>query len=134
MPPSLAWGLGLGLLIAAIDTVAALLAGSGQAANVPIGDLDQIANVVLYSLIGFQVGRRTGVVREAAEAGVVAALLVAAIGTVVAMTLPMPSGGIRSVGDVVGIFAINIAIGGTLAIVTGWAGSRAAQDVRNTRR
>lgn len=134
MSPSVTWGLGLGLLIAAIDTISVVLIGSGGPSNVPIADLDQIANVVLYSLIGFQVGKRTGVVRDAAEGGVIAGILVAVIGIGVAFALPAPAGGIRTAADAVAVVAMNVAMGGVLSIITGWVGARSQQDTSTTRR
>jgi hypothetical protein len=132
--PSVAWGLGLGLLIATIDTISVFLIGSMDSTNVTIAELDRIANVVLYALIGFQVGKRTGVVRDAAEGGVIAGVLVAAIGVGVSYLLPVPDGGIRTAADVVAVLAINVAIGGVLSIITGWVGARSQQDASTTRR
>ncbi len=140
MTPSVAWGLGLGFLIAAIDTISVIMIGSMESTNVPIADLDQIANVVLYALIGFQVGKRTGVVREAAEGGVIAGVLVACVGIAVAyllpsvMAVPSTSPGLRTAADVVAVMAMNVAIGGVLAIITGWVGARSQQDTSATRR
>ena len=135
MPPSVAWGLGLGLLIAIFDTVAVVWIGSSATpTSFPIADLDQIANVVLYSLIGYQVGKRTGIVRDAAEGGVLAGVLVATIGVLVPLAVPTLNGGVTSAAQVVGVFATNIAIGGVLAIITGWVGSHAREDVTTTRR
>jgi hypothetical protein len=45
-----------------------------------------------------------------------------------------PEGGISASNDIVGIIAQNIAIGGVLAILTGWLGSRSQQDRPPTRR
>jgi hypothetical protein len=130
VPPSVIWGVGVGLVIAAIDTLSIVLMGMSSTAQWPISDIDFLANVMLYSLIGFRVGRVTGVVREAAEAGVIAAVLVAALGIAATFVLKPPAGTIDSANDVVGIVAQNIAIGGVLGILTGWLGSRAQQDSR----
>ena len=94
----------------------------------PISDVNFLANVILYSLIGFRVGRVTGVVREAAEAGVIAGVVVAAIGIAASLLIRTPAGAIDSANPVVGIVAQNVAIGGVLAILTGWIGSRSQQD------
>jgi hypothetical protein len=134
LTPSVAWGLGLGLLIAVIDTISVVLIGSVGPSTVPIADLDQIANVVLYSLIGFQIGKRTGVVRDAAEGGVMAGILVAVVGIAVAFALPASTGGIRTATDAVAVVAMNVAMGGVLSIVTGWVGARSQQDISTTRR
>lgn len=134
MAPSVAWGVGLGLLIALIDTIAVVWIGTTEASTFPIADIDQVANIVLYSLIGFQVGKRTGVVRDAAEGGMIAALLVATIGVGVSAFLPSTAGGISSPAEVVAVFALNIALGGVLSIITGWVGTHSQQDVTTTRR
>lgn len=134
MPPSVVWGVGVGLVIAAIDTLALVLMSANATSQWPIADADFLANVMLYSLIGFRVGRITGVVREAAEAGVIAAVLVAAIAIAASFLIRTPNGGIDSGYDVVEPLAQNIAIGGVLAILTGWLGSRSQQDRPPTRR
>jgi len=134
VPPSVVWGVGVGLVIAAIDTLSVVLMGMSTTAEWPIADIDFLANIVLYSLIGFRVGKSTGVVREAAEAGVIAAVLVAAIGIAVTYLLKPATGGVDSANDVVGIIAQNIAIGGVLGILTGWLGTRANQDRTPSRR
>ena len=87
MPPSVAWGIGVGLIIAAIDTVSLVLMGATGTSEWPIADADFMANVVLYSLIGFRVGQATGVIRQAAEAGVLAGVLVGVIGVAVVLVL-----------------------------------------------
>ena len=134
MPPSVVWGVGVGLVIAAIDTLTLVLKGMNGTSGWPIDDVDFLANVMLYSLIGFRVGKVTGVVREAAEAGVIAGVLVAAIGIAVSFVIKTPEGGIMSANDIVGIVAQNIAIGGVLATLTGWLGSRSQQDRPPSRR
>jgi hypothetical protein len=134
VPPSIAWGLGVGLAIAAIDALALVLtstawAGQWLIANGDVvANVDFVANIVLYSLIGYSVGRATGAVREAAEAGVIAAIVVGIIGIGVALVLRPATGGIATTTDVIAVMAQNIAIGGVLAIVAGWIGSRAHQD------
>ena len=134
MPPSVVWGVGVGLVIAAIDTLTLVLMGMDGTSQWPIADADFLANVMLYSLIGFRVGKVTGVVREAAEAGVIAAVLVAAIGIAVTFAIRTPTGSIDSSNTIVRIVAQNIAIGGVLAILTGWLGSRSQKDRPPSRR
>jgi hypothetical protein len=128
VPPSVVWGIGVGLVIAAIDTLSLVLIGTVGTSQWPIADADFVANVVLYSLIGFRVGRVTGVMRDAAEAGVMAGVLVGVIGIVVTLVLRPPTDGIGSTNDFVAVIAQNIAIGGVLAILAGWLGTRAHQD------
>jgi hypothetical protein len=128
VPPSVVWGIGVGLLIAAIDTVALVLMSTPWATQWPIGDIDFMANIVLYSLIGFRVGRMTGVIRDAAESGVLAAVIVALLGIAATLALRPSTESINSTNTVIALFAQNIAIGGVLAIVAGWIGSRAHHD------
>jgi hypothetical protein len=134
VPPSVVWGIGVGLVIAAIDTLSVVLMGTDGASQWPVADLDFLANVMLYSLIGFRVGKLTGVVRDAAEAGVMAGVLVAAVGIAVSVIVRPSVDTIDSTMDVVGIVAQNIAIGGVLAILTGWLGTRAIDDRPSLRR
>ena len=134
MPPSVTWGVGVGLVIAAIDTLSVVLMGMSGTSQWPIEEVDLLVNVMLYSLIGFRVGKATGVVREAAEAGVIAAVLVAAIGIAVAYVVRPPAATLDSPYVMVGIVAQNIAIGGILGILTGWMGTRARADRPSSRR
>jgi hypothetical protein len=134
VPPSVVWGVGVGLVIAAIDTLSLVLMGLNSTSQWPIADADFLANVILYSLIGFRVGKVTGSVREAAEAGVIAGVLVAGVGIAATYVVRPPDGTLDSANGVVGIVAQNIAIGGVLAILTGWLGARAQQDRPPSRR
>ena len=134
MPTSVVWGVGVGLVIAAIDTASLVLMGMTGASQYPISDADFMANVVLYSLIGFRVGKATGVVRDAAESGVLAGVVVATVGIAATYVIRPATGGLESTGDVVSIVAQNVAIGGVLAIVAGWIGARANQDRTASRR
>lgn len=134
MPPSVVWGVGVGLVIAAIDTLSLVLMGMDGPNQWPIADVNILANVMLYSLIGFRVGRATGVVRDAAESGVIAGVLVAAVAIAVTFALKPAGSSIGSINDIIGIVAQNVAIGGVLAILTGWLGSRAQVDRPTSRR
>ena len=134
MPPSVAWGVGVGLVIAAIDTVAIVLMSTSGMSQGLISDIDFLANVMLYTLIGYRVGRITGVVREAAESGVIAAVLVAAIALTINFVVRPAAGTVDTAQEAVGILAQNIAIGGVLAILAGWIGTRAQVDRPPSRR
>ena len=134
MPPSVVWGIGVGLAIAAIDTASLVLVGMSSTSQWPISDIDFLANIVLFALIGFRVGKSTGVVRDAAEAGVLAGVLVAAIGIAATYLLRPATGTIDAPNDVIAIVAQNVAIGGVLGILGGWLGSRAVQDRPASRR
>ena len=134
MPPSVTWGVGVGLVIAAIDTLSVVLMGMSGASQWPIEEVELLVKVMLYSLIGFRVGKATGAVREAAEAGVIAAVLVAAISIAVAYVVRPPAAVLDSPYAIVGIVAQNIAIGGILGILTGWLGTRARDDRPSSRR
>ena len=128
MAPSIAWGLGAGLVIALADAVTSFLAARGLLTEWPISEIDLIINVVLYTLIGFRVGKATGSVRDAAEGGVIAGFLVSLIGIGFLLLLKPTVDGIESPMHVVGLVAQNVALGGLIAIVSGWIGSRAGID------
>jgi hypothetical protein len=131
--PSIVWGIGVGLVIAAVDAVAIVLAGSVNPNDWPIDDIDTLVNIALYSLIGFKVGRATGIVRDAAESGVLAGVLVGIIGIGVARVFPPPTGGIDTSSQIIAQIAWNIVFGGCLSIVAGWFGSRASRGGSNAR-
>ncbi len=122
MSPLWAWGLGTGLCVALVDA-ATLLAtralGPGNEADFIVAWFNILANVVLFSTVGLRVGRLTGLVRSAAEAGVVAALVAAAVN--VGLTYALPQPGAEPIGPilVVRTFAENVAIGGILAWASG---------------
>ena len=133
MSPSIVWGIGIGLIIATADAVTIVLAGRFDPQQWPIDDIDMLLNIALYSLIGFKVGRATGIVRDAAEAGVIAGVLVGLAGLAVARTFPPPGGGLESANQMIAQIAWNIVFGGCLAIVAGWFGSRASKGGSPTR-
>lgn len=127
MAPSIVWGIGLGLVIAAIDLASVLVVGAFGPDCWPVGDLEMMASVILFSLIGFRVGKITGVVRDAAEAGVLAGVIVAAIAIAVSLLLKPPAALIDTPNEMIGIVAQKVAIGGILAIVSGWLGKQSRQ-------
>jgi hypothetical protein len=134
VPPSIVWGIGVGLAIAAIDTLRLVLKDMPSTSQWPIDDVNLMANVVLYSLIGFRVGRLTGIVRDAAESGVIAGVVVGLLGIAVSLVVHPQAEAITSVNTMIGMMAINVAMGGVLSIVTGWLGKRAGQDQSMSRR
>jgi len=117
---SIVWGIGIGLIIAAADAATIILAGRFDPTQVPIDDIDTLINVALYSLIGFKVGRATGTVRDAAEAGVMAGVLVGLVGLAVARAFPGSVGGVETtttMNQMIAQDAWNIVFGGCLACV-----------------
>ena len=133
MAPSIAWGLGAGLVIALADAVTSFLAARELLTEWPISEIDLIINVVVYTLIGFRVGKATGTVRDAAESGVIAGFLASFIQIGFLLILRPTVNGIESPLDVVGLVAQNVALGGLIAIVSGWIGSRAGIDGASSR-
>ena len=122
MSPTLSWGLGTGLCVAVVDAVTLLASralGPASEADFVIAWLNILANVVLFSTVGMRVGRLTGLVRSAAEAGVLAALVAATVNVGLAYALPQPGAGPIGPLDVVRTFAENVAIGGVLAWASG---------------
>ena len=133
MAPTIIWGIGVGLVIAVVDAATILLAGTVDPNQWPIDDIDMLVNIALYSFIGFRVGRATGIVRDAAEAGVLAGVVVGLIGLGVTRAFPPPTGGIDTPIQVVQLIAQNIVYGGVLAIIAGWFGTRARTGGTATR-
>ena len=134
MAPSIVWGVGIGLVIATIDTVSIVLMRSAATSGWPIADIDDLANIMLYAFVGFRVGMVTGVVRDAAEAGVIAGILVGLIAIAVQFVMPLPTGGIDSPNQMIGVLALNVAMGGILSIVSGWFGTKAGRQGPAARR
>ncbi|MFN8634418.1 MAG: hypothetical protein U0893_11230 [Chloroflexota bacterium] len=136
MAPSIVWGIGIGLVIAAIDTALVVGAGAVQLTDWPIADIDFLANVVLYTLIGFQVGKATGVLRDAAEGGVMAGVLVGAIaiGVTTFVRPPLDSVDPTSTSSLIRVMAENIALGGVLSLLSGFLGTRSRQEGPTARR
>jgi hypothetical protein len=125
--PILTWGLLTGCLVAAADT-ATLFAARGLP---PEGDTaqilvaaDQVVNVILFSIAGIKVGRATGIVRSAAEAGVLAGVLAGAVAVAALYLFPEGASGPVGAQEVVGTLALNIAMGGVLALLNGWIATR----------
>lgn len=133
MPPSIAWGVGAGLFIALADAVTHFLAARSLLTTWPVSEIDLAINVVLYTLIGFRVGKATGLVRDAAEGGVLAGFLVSFILIGFLLLLKPTVNGMDSAIAVVELVARNVALGGVIAIVSGWIGSRAGIDGSNAR-
>jgi hypothetical protein len=131
--PVLAWGLLVGVLVAVADTVTLLvtrgLPPEGDTAQI-LAAADQVVNVVLFSIVGIKVGRATGVVRSAAEAGVLAGALAGAVAVATMYLVPVDSPGAISAQQVVGTLALNVAMGGVLAMLNGWIATRQPRPTR----
>lgn len=133
MTPSIIWGIGVGLVIALADAVTIFLTARESPPALPISEIDIMINVALYTLIGFRVGKETGLVRDAAEGAVLAGFVVSVVGIGFLGLLKPAVGGIDSSMDIVAIVAQNVALGGLIGIVSGWIGSRTGQDGANSR-
>lgn len=133
MPPSVRWGIGIGLVIALVDAVTTFLIARPSPPEWPITEINIMLNVMLYTMIGFRIGKATGLVRDAAEGCVLAGFVVSAIGIGFLLLIRPAVGGIDSMLDIVGLIAQNVALGGLIGIVSGWLGSRAGQDSASSR-
>ncbi|MFN8522439.1 MAG: hypothetical protein U0821_04960 [Chloroflexota bacterium] len=130
MSPILTWGVGIGLAIAAVDTVTfylttRVLSGTDFAAYAQL--FDELANVLLYTVIGLRVGWAADLVRAAAEGGVIAGALVGILAWLVASVVFPPEGLTLGSRDMVGMLAYNVAMGGILAMIGGYVATRAAR-------
>lgn len=121
--PVVTWGVSIGVLIALVDLVSVLVSrnfpADGDVAQY-IGLADQLANVVMYSFVGLRVGREAGMVRSAAEAGVLAGVIAGAAAILTSFVLPDAAFASNATRQIIGILAFNIAMGGVLAWVNGW--------------
>ena len=125
MPSFVPSALTTGLLIALIDAAALVAPGTLGVDENLVQYVDLIANIALYSYLGLRIGRATGVVRDAAEAGVLAALVAATIGLAVSFALGVDADGAALLMAAVRDYALNVALGGVLAVVNGWIGTKA---------
>lgn len=136
MAPSIVWGIGIGLVIALADSITVFIEAHGLAPDLPISEVNLLLNIALFSLIGFRVGRAMGLVRDAAEAGVLAGFVVALI-DIAFLLLLKPTVGSLAINtwmDGVAILAQNVAMGGVIGIVSGWFGSRDEENSSVLRR
>lgn len=128
MPPSVAWGLTTGLFVAIVDVALTVLPGAlGVSADVA-EIVDLMINVVLFAILGFRVGRWGGIVRDAAEGGVIAGVVAATIGIAISLLMHVvPQSGSQT-NDVIRTYALNIAMGGVIAMFSGWYGTIARES------
>jgi hypothetical protein len=122
-----------GSLVALADTLTLLatrgMSPEGETAQI-LAAVDQVVNVVLYSIVGIKVGRATGIVRSAAEAGVLAGALAGSVAVAALYLFPDASAGTIGPQLVVGTLALNVAMGGVLALVNGWIATRQPRPTR----
>lgn len=130
MSPTLAWGLVGGLAVALADSVA-LLADRNAGTLGLVADafawLDVLANLAIFSVVGIRVARLTGLVRDAAEAGVLAAIVVSSVNVAVDYALPQFGAPPLGTLNVVRTFAEDVAFGGLLAWASGLYATRLNQ-------
>ncbi len=128
MAPTLRWGLATGILVALVDAVS-LVAARGVSPDSQmaqyIATADQVINVILFSIAGIRVGRATGVVRSAAEAGVLAGTIAGLAAVASMLIAPDPTAGSADAQQFIQVLALNVAMGGILALLNGWIASRA---------
>ena len=125
MSPSLSWGLGAGLLIVVIDALTLFVSVNVGAAAEIVELVDLLANIAILAFLGLRVGRATGVVRSAAEAGVVAGAIAGLVGLAI-LYFTRASGPPTTLEIVQGL-ALNVAMGGVIAWLNGVMGVRARQ-------
>ena len=125
MSPTLSWGLGAGLVIVLVDALSMLVSAlvGGTAGVVELVDL--LANVAILSFVGLRVGRMTGVVRSAAEAGVIAGVIAGLAG--LAILYFTRASGPPATPEIVQLVAFNVAMGGVIAWMNGFFGVRARE-------
>jgi hypothetical protein len=136
--PNWFWCVKVGALIALVDALTTLVGRGLEPSSTTlevIDAVDQIANVLLFSYVGYRVGRETGRATAGAEAGVVASLVpacFAAIYQVIYMAAPTGAADVdlSLTSRIVGAVALNIVLGGISALISGWIASRSRASVR----
>ena len=132
------WCLKFGLWLVLLDLLTlALSEGQPEDSELRsfLDSLDQIANIMLFSYLGYRTGRDTGRATAGAEAGVIASLLpavVAAIYQIVHPGLPAESSSatLPLAQRVIASIAFNVALGGVTAWLAGWMASRGRTRAR----
>jgi hypothetical protein len=128
VPPSVAWGLTTGLFVAIVDTALTVLPGSLGVSGDVAEIVDLAVNFVLFAILGFRVGRWGGVVRDAAEGGVIAGVVAATISVAISLLMHIePQSGSQTI-EIVRAYAQNIALGGVVAVFSGWYGTIARES------
>lgn len=109
------------MLVVMIDLLTLLLglgAGSDAQLSSLAFSLDQVGNVLIFGYVGYRTGRRTGRVTASAEGGLTACILPALVAT--GITLLATPGGEPPTTEVLRTVALNIALGGVSALLSGW--------------
>jgi hypothetical protein len=118
----------MGLLVTAIDLLTVSLAQGtppDSEIRVLLETIDQVFNVAIFGIVGFQTGRATGRTTAAAEAGVVASLLPGLAAAAYSLIQPAEPGlETPLVSRIVASLAINIVFGGLSALIAGWLANR----------
>jgi hypothetical protein len=124
----------MGLIVTAIDLLTVSL-GQGSPPDseirVLLQTIDQIFNLTIFAIVGFQTGRATGRTTAAAEAGVVASLLPGLAAAAYSFVQPAEPGvDDPLVNRVVASIALNIVLGGLAALIAGWVATRQRSPTR----
>ena len=128
MPPSVAWGLTTGLFVAIVDTASIVLPGTLGINGDAVKIADLMVSVVLFAILGFRVGRWAGIVRDAAEGGVIAGVVAASIDVAFSLLMHIAPETGSQASEIVGVYALNIALGGVIAMFSGWYGTIARES------
>jgi hypothetical protein len=131
MPTTLRYGLMIGAAIAIVDWIIGTIARAfapDDPITAALAGADLGLNIVLFALAGALGYRSSGTIRSGAEAAVIAGLLAGAIAAVRQMVDPVVGQPTASVSDVIGLLALNVALGGVIGIAGAWlARSRSRQ-------
>jgi hypothetical protein len=135
--PDWRWCLKIGMAIVLVDLVTLALS-EGQAADSEVRALlesiDQVANILLFSWVGYRTGQATGRATAAAEAGVVASLLPATAAALYQIFQPglgvIDEAALPLINRVVFSIAFNVVLGGISAWISGWLARRGRAAAR----
>jgi hypothetical protein len=135
--PDWVWCLKIGLVVVLIDSLTVFVArgaGPESALAAAMDTLDQIANVALFSYVGFRTGLQTGRATAAAEAGVCASLLPALAAALYQLLLPPEA---TTAGEVlplpnriIAAVALNVVMAGLSAWIAGWFAGKSRPPAR----
>jgi hypothetical protein len=134
--PNWVWCFKIGLLVVLVDSLTVFVAreaGPDSALAAGMDTLDQIANIALFSFVGFRTGLQTGRATAAAEAGVCASLLPALAAALYQLVVPEVATGAEVLPlphRVIAAVALNIVMAGLAAWIAGWFASKSRPPAR----
>lgn len=130
MPAVLRYGLMVGLGVVVVDWLTELAVRAlppDDPILAAIGMANWVLNTALFAYGGYLGFRSDGIIRSGAEVGVIAGLIAAAVAALRLSISPLPDSGPIDATDVIGLLALNVALGGVSALFGALVARRRSQ-------